>query len=99
VTSNVGDGAANRSTTRYYLSLDSRRSPDDVLAGERSIRALDAGASSAGAGILSAPETLPAGRYHLLACADDLDEVVEVDESNQCRPTSLRVAVVRDRRR
>jgi subtilase family serine protease len=33
-------------------------------------------------------------RYHLLACADDFDEVVESDESNNCRASAGKITVV-----
>jgi hypothetical protein len=42
---------------------------------------------------VTAPSAMPLGTYHLLACADDLDAVVELVETNNCRSSTGRVVI------
>jgi subtilase family serine protease len=39
------------------------------------------------------PTATPQGTYYLLACADDLAAVVELDETNNCRASTNAVVV------
>lgn len=81
---NVGGVGSVSTTTRYYLSRDTIKSGDDVLVtGSRSVPALAPGAVSTGGKTLTVP-TLPAGMYHLLACADAKAVAVESSEDNNC---------------
>jgi hypothetical protein len=93
---NHGALGAGPSTTRYYLSLDNRMgSGDRILTGTRAVPAIAAGATFVPPGAVSVtvPATLPAGTYHLLACADDLRRVVETSETNNCRAAATTVVV------
>jgi len=93
-TLNQGVVDAPASKTRYYLSADSAISDDDkLLSGSRSVPALAAGAASTGAATVSVPATTALGTYRVLACADGLHAVGEVDESNNCM-ASVSVVVV-----
>jgi hypothetical protein len=93
-TKNVGTGPAAASTTRCYLSLDKKKSADDVLlAGSRAVPALAPGASSTGPVVVVTPPTTPLGTYYLLACADDLKVVKESKEGNNCRASASKVQV------
>ncbi len=82
---NVGTSTAGASTTRYYLSLDTVKSGSDrLLAGTRAVASLAAGASSTGSVTVTIPGGVPPGAYFILACADDLNAVVETIEGNNC---------------
>lgn len=91
---NQGPVTAGASATRYYLSQDQQKSSTDVLlSGSRSVPSLTAGKTSRASvtvGILAA--TAP-GTYYLLACADDLGAVAELDETNNCRASTSKVVV------
>jgi len=53
--------------------------------GERAVPALGPGERSDGASAsLAVPADLPAGRYHLAACADAPGSIVELEEQNNC---------------
>ena len=93
-TKNVGGDPASASTTRYYLSLDTKKGGGDVrLLGRRSLPALPAGAGSTGTVSVTVPLATPMGTYYLLACADDTKLVTESKEWNNCRASSSRVEV------
>jgi subtilase family serine protease len=82
---NTGAVASGASTTRYYLSLDGvKNAGDTLLVGTRAVLGLAAGASSSGTVTVTIPSTTPLNTYSLLACADDLNAVVETNEGNNC---------------
>ena len=82
---NRGPAASGSSTTRYYLSIDAVKSAGDtLLTGNRAVPALTAGASHSGTVTVTIPTTTPLNIYFLLACADDLSQVAEADESGNC---------------
>ena len=82
---NFGSVAAGASTTRYYLSRDTAKGAGDILlAGSRAVGALGASATSNGAIAVTVPASAATGAYRLLACADDVNAVKEVNEGNNC---------------
>ncbi len=82
---NIGAVASAASTTRYYLSLDGvKNAGDTLLTGSRVVPALGAGLTSSGTVTVTIPTTTPLNTYLLLACADDLNGVVESAEGNNC---------------
>jgi hypothetical protein len=86
--------AAASSATRYYLSFDSAKGPDDIpLSGIRNVPALAAGAASWGVRSVTVPAETAPGKYRLLACADDNAKVSETDEGNNCRTAGTTVRV------
>ncbi len=100
----IGDTTANEgtlavtvtTTTRYFLSLDTERSPDDVvLTATRSVAALAAGASSSGTRSTSVPDSTTLGTYYVLACADDQARVIETNENNNCRASATTIVITR----
>jgi subtilase family serine protease len=92
--SNQGDVAAEPSRTRYYLSADQQRdAADRLLSATRLIPALSPGAISTGTVTLAIPSATPAGSYYVVACADDMRAIVELDEGNNCRASATRVTV------
>jgi subtilase family serine protease len=93
-TDNNGPGAAAPSITRYRLSLNSTiEATDPLLTGTRAVPALASGARSTGTVAVTVPVSTPAGTYSLAACADDTAQVVEKNETNNCRRASTVVVV------
>jgi glucose/arabinose dehydrogenase len=91
---NEGNAAAAGSTTRYYLSLDTKRNAGDtLLVGNRAVPGLDPGSSSSVPVTVTVPHGTPAGSYFLLACADDLKQIAESKEGNNCRASTGTVTV------
>jgi hypothetical protein len=91
---NRGPGPAGPSYTRYYLSLDTARDAADILlGGGRTVGPLALGQTSKGSITVTVPSPIPAGLYYLLACADDLGEVIEGSEANNCRTSLTRVQI------
>jgi len=91
---NVGTVASGASVTRYYLSLDAVKSAGDLLlTGSRGVPALAAGASHSGPVTVTIPTTTPPNIYFLLACADAPSTVAEINETNNCTPSSTTVTV------
>lgn len=87
--------SASASTTRYYLSVDKRRSSGDRrLTGSRSVPVLPAAAEATDTTVVTIPSGTPAGNYYLLACANDaMPAVNESSETNNCIASVQRVAV------
>lgn len=83
-TRNRGGATAKGSATAYYLSRDGKKGAGDIHLGNRTVKALKRGAKSTGSATVSLPVTVPAGRYRLLACADDKRKVREANERNNC---------------
>jgi subtilase family serine protease len=93
-TGNLGNGSSRASTTRFYVSLDKRKNAGDVLlTGTDPVGALAPAASEAAGTNLTIPSGTAAGRYYLLACADDLKAVKESNEKNNCTASIAKVAV------
>jgi hypothetical protein len=91
---NAGAGAAASTRTAYYFSTDAARGASDVrLSASRRVGALAAGASSSGAVTATIPAGVAAGRYYLVACADDAAAVAESSETDNCRASAGTVAV------
>ncbi len=91
---NGGRRPARASAVRLYLSRDARRDRTDTrLLGTLAVKALKPRRRATARGRVTAPGALVAGRYRLLACADDLRRVREAAESNNCRAGSGVVTV------
>ena len=78
--SNAGNASASATTLRYYLSADATISSSDTEVGTDAVEALDAGASSLEAVVLTAPST--AGTYYYGVCVDAVSG--EPDTTNTC---------------
>ena len=86
--------AAGASRVQYYLSSDQvKNSGDRLLTGMRAIGALGAEGVSTGPATVTVPSNMALGSYFLLACADDVFQVVESNEGNNCRASGNRVTV------
>ena len=85
---NQGGHLATSSTSRYYLSADGvKDAADTLLSTTRAIGALGIGQVSTGSKTLTVPTTMAFGRYVVLACADDLNQLGELDNANNCLPS------------
>jgi hypothetical protein len=77
---NTGSATAGASRTRFYLSRDGSRSPDDLrLPGGSDVHVLHAGKKLDGVAIEDT-SSAGAGTFYVIACADDLKAVLEVSE-------------------
>jgi subtilase family serine protease len=91
-TKNQGNGHADPSVTRFYLSSNSALDPADVLlVGEQPVPALPAGASSIASISIEIPDETATGRHYVIAVADDGDVLFESSETNNTRSRSLQV--------
>jgi subtilase family serine protease len=95
VVKNYGNASASASVTRYYLSTTNvKSSAAKLLTGSRSIPALNPQALSSGTASITVPSTVPVGySYYLLACADDTNTVVEVNEINNCKASMTTILI------
>jgi hypothetical protein len=95
ITRNIGSTPAGPSVTRYFLSANAIADPAvDQPLGERPVPPLNPGESSQSNGIaLVLPDGLPAGTYRLGVCADADQQVVELNELNNCRPAQVAIAL------
>ena len=82
---NAGGTSAGASTTRYYLStVATRTSAALLLSGSRPVSLLAPSGTSAGTASVTIPTAVGPGLYYLLSCADDLAQVAESNETNNC---------------
>jgi hypothetical protein len=96
-TANQGTASAPTSLTRYYFSVSgSKDGTALLLTGSRTVPPLAVGASSQGTTTVAIPSAASAGTYFLLACADDLNVVPELNENNNCTASSIRVVYLPD---
>ena len=86
--SNAGTASSPATTLRYYLSADTTISSSDTEVGTDAVEALDAGASSVEAVVLTAPST--AGTYYYGVCVDTVSG--ESETTNNCS-SSVQVEV------
>ena len=85
---NAGGARAGKSTTRYYLSVDSEKSRHDRLLGARLVPKLPRGGSNIGTKQLRIPIGTRTRRYYVLACSDARRQVRESREGNNCAASS-----------
>ena len=90
-TANAGAGAAGASTTRFYLSADANFGGDVALAPVRDVGPLGRGTTSSGTTMVTLPEDIGAGRWYVVARADDALAVTELSETNNTQSTPLNV--------
>jgi uncharacterized repeat protein (TIGR01451 family) len=81
-TTNSGKVAAGPSTTRVFLSTDSKFDAGDLPLGSRAIPALSPKQSSTESTTLTIPLATTLGRHFLIAVADADSSVVETKEKN-----------------
>jgi subtilase family serine protease/subtilisin family serine protease len=90
-TRNSGAGAADASSTSYYLSVDAVFDAGDVLLGSRAVPSLAAGGTNAGSISVTLPAGLATGSYTIIARADAAGAVGETYENNNSLSRAIRV--------
>jgi subtilase family serine protease len=90
-TRNQGGGAADPSTTRFYLSANSIRDGSDIPLGGRSVAGLAAGATSSGSTTVVLPQQTAAGTWYVIAEADAEGVVIESSESNNTLAKTIKI--------
>jgi hypothetical protein len=93
---NQGSGASSvQSSTRFYLSLDAVKGSGDILLdGVRTVPPMPSGTTSGTAAtMLTIPSGTPSGAYYLIACVDDLGEILEGNEGNNCLASVTTISV------
>src|SRR5215472_13930160 len=90
-TKNQGGGAADPTTTRFYLSTNTVLDASDVPLGSRAVPALAAGATSSGSTVVTIPTGTSTGTYYILAMADADNVVAETQENNNVSSSGMRV--------
>ena len=81
---NAGSANAGRSTTGFYLSLDTKRDGRDVRLGGVAVKSIAAGHGVRVTKKFSLPAHMSPGTYRVLVCADDTKRVKESHEGNDC---------------
>src|SRR3989304_2959598 len=90
-TKNQGGGAAESSTTKFYLSTNGTVDGGDVLLGSRAIAGLTPGTSSAGSTTLTIPAGAATGSYYVIAQVDGDSAVAETQEGNNTIARSIQI--------
>ena len=90
ITGNYGNVAAGPSITRYYITQGLEISPaTDQSLGQRPIPTLAPQHTSKGGLEVTLPTSLTDTTYHLYACADADNQVIETNETNNCQRNRL----------
>ena len=90
-TKNSGSGAADSSTTDFYLSKDGVLDAEDILLGKRSVSLLSAGTSEAGSTVLIIPSDTAGGTYYIIGKADGGNALSESSETNNASAKSIKI--------
>ncbi len=90
-TKNQGGDSAAATITRFYLSPNSTLDAGDAVLGQRSIPALAAGTSNAGATSVTIPAGTSSGTKYIIAKADDDNAVSESSETNNLRTVTIQI--------
>jgi hypothetical protein len=93
---NRGNISAGKSATRYYLSKNKRKENKDILlSGIGNIKELKNGENYNRKIKVRIPKKTRAGKYYVIACADDRKKVRESDETNNCKLVKRRIKVMK----
>jgi subtilisin family serine protease len=91
-TTNQGNGRADPSTTRFYLSANSIiDATDERLDAAQSVPELTPGLSSVASISIEIPPGTATGKYYIVAMADHEDALLESSETNNTRSRSLQI--------
>ncbi|MBW4616891.1 MAG: S8 family serine peptidase [Desmonostoc vinosum HA7617-LM4] len=88
---NQGNGSADASTTKFYLSKDNAYNTDDVLLSADAINSIAAGAYSTETANIIISNGIAAGKYYLLYQADANGKVAESNESNNVIAKAIQI--------
>jgi len=91
-TTNQGNGRADPSTTRFYLSANSIiDATDELLDAEQSVPEQMPGLSSVASISIEIPEGTSTGKYYIVAMADHGDVLFESNETNNTRSRPVNI--------
>jgi len=92
---NTGALASTAFRIAFHLSPNTTYGDGDdvIITTIRSVTSLAAGSSSTGSTSLTVPSTTPPGTYYVCSLVDSINQVVELDETNntRCSPTQITV--------
>jgi subtilase family serine protease len=89
---NAGGGAADASTTRFYLSVNfTFDAVTDPEIGNRAVGAIGPSATNVGSAYVTIPSGTAAGIYYIIAVSDADNAVAETSETNNTRAVSIRI--------
>jgi hypothetical protein len=103
-TTNVGGdvGHFTLTSTQYFMSSDKTKDASDPAIAARSMQGLAAGESNSLAFTTHLPSVIAAGKYYVIACADNGDAVDESSETDNClasaKPVRIKVKAAPDYR-
>ena len=80
--SNVGQSAVGDFPVGYYLSTDSRWSPDDLFLERETLGGIDPGETEDESDQVTIPPSTPPGQYRFLIVLDDENAIAERNETN-----------------
>ncbi|MCX7829775.1 MAG: hypothetical protein N2445_01760 [Acidobacteria bacterium] len=81
---NEGDVSSPPTVVKYFLSTN-EDNVNGVLVGKRDVKALEPQEmNKSGQLTFSTPSGLPEGKYYLWACIDPDDNIIEINEYNNC---------------
>ena len=90
---NTGNRSAAKTTTRFYLSTDAKKSKGDRLITSKATTSLRAKRSTTVTTTAKLSSAIPARTYRLIVCADATSKVRETRETNNCRTATRAVKV------
>jgi subtilase family serine protease len=91
---NTGRKTAPKSTGRFYLSEDTKKSVGDIrLIGNESIGKLSRGATAHASGSFAIPNDAPDDTFYVIGCADDTSAIHESNEKDNCRASTTTMVV------
>ncbi|MGZ8833975.1 MAG: CARDB domain-containing protein, partial [Thermoanaerobaculia bacterium] len=90
-TKNQGQAASSVSTTSFYLSKNTLLETSDPMLGGREVPGLTPGTESAGSATVVIPASTEPGTYTIVAKADGPLAIVETQESNNTRTTTIQI--------
>lgn len=89
--------ASSESIEQYYLSADKSYSSEDILlVGSRTVPIIEPKQYSEGSTEVSIPVSTPSGTYYLISCSDDMKNIAEKNEMNNCKASKRKIQVTND---
>lgn len=83
---NVASGAFKM---KYYFSVDTLLSVNDILIGQKSFNSIMVNANSYTTDLVTLSDTFPSGNYYILFVADADNQIIEYNEENNIKHCSV----------
>ncbi|MBT0662710.1 hypothetical protein KI809_00200 [Geobacter pelophilus] len=90
-TRNIGGGSASATITSFYLSANTLLDTSDIFLGSRAVPSLASGVLNTTTTEASIPLSTPAGKFYILAKADDPMVVTEINETNNTKYATVSI--------